>query len=63
MSTGQVSKIFCPHALDHGGSKDNYKMNGSGWIETGTDLTYEVEVLDCGTEPDFTAGDKFIKGV
>jgi len=60
MSPGQVSKVFCPHALDHGSSPNNYKTSGSGWVEEGTDLTYEMEVLDCSEKPDFTIGEKSI---
>ena len=63
MRTGQISFLFCPHALDNGGSRDNYKLNGSGWIDEGTDLFYEFDVLGCGPEVDPNLGYEGVKTV
>ena len=61
LSVGQIVKLFCPHSLDNGGSQNNYNMNGSGWVKEGTDLSYEIQVLSCDSNPDFNAGDDALK--
>ena len=45
------AKILCPRALDRGGNLNQYGQYGSDWVPTNIDMTYEIEVLECGINP------------
>lgn len=45
------AKIFCPGGLDRGGNVNQYGQYGSGWVHTNSDMTYEIDVLECGINP------------
>lgn len=45
------AKVFCPGELDRGGNQNQYGQYGSGWVPANSDMTYELEVLECGVNP------------
>ena len=52
MSKGQVAKVFCPNNVDRGHEKNVFTTTGAGWIEDGTDIVYDIEVLGCDVDPE-----------
>ena len=51
MKQGEVATIFCPGDLDKGGAFSQYSDYGSNWVTPNTDITYEVEMKECGLDP------------
>ena len=41
--------------MDKGHEKNVHSQNGVGFIEEGTDITYEIEVIDCDDKPEQAA--------
>lgn len=53
MKEGQTVKVFCPASVDKGGAPNQYHHWGTGWTQTGTNMLYVLEMVECSPSPKF----------